>query len=301
MILVTGGTGFIGSTLIRRLAAEEKPVRILLKPSSKSPKLPRNIPLEVAVSSLQDERGLKAALKDVDIVFHLATAERKGSRADLEGVDIQGTNNILNAADKTRIKRIFYISHIGADRASAYPVMKAKAIAEGLVKQSGLPFTILKSATVYGAGDQFTTTFIRLAKTIPFFFFMPGNGSARLQPIWVEDLVTCLGIALEDGNTIGRTIDVGGMEAYPYRDLMKIIFQQSEIRRRITPFSRPLLRFFALNLEQNTRRFPYSIFWLDYLATDHTCEPDSVSRQFGLIPSRFEKTIGYLNTREKLN
>lgn len=299
MILVTGGTGFIGSALIRRMAAEGRPVRILLRPSSKSPRIPRNIPVEVAVSSLQDERGLKAALKDVDIIYHLATAERRGSRADLDGVDIIGTSNLLKAVDRNRLKRIFYISHLGADRASAYPVMKAKAIAEGMIKQSHLPYTILKSASVFGAGDQFTTTFTNLAKRIPFFFFIPGNGSALLQPFWVEDIVTCLGIALEDEKTKDQVIEVGGMEAFPYRTIMNIILQAGGIHRRVTPFSSPLLRFITLNLEQNTRGFPYSIYWLDYLATDHICEPDSVSRNFGLIPARFEKAIGYLNSKSR--
>jgi NADH dehydrogenase len=299
MILVTGGTGFIGSVLVRRLAAEGHPVRLLIRPSTVSPKIPHHIPVEVAVSSLNDERGLKAAMKDVNFIFHLAGAERMGSRADLEGVDVQGTSGLVKAIDPSRVRRFFYISHIGADRASAYPVMKAKAIAEGFIKQSQLPYTIFRSAAVFGEGDQFTSTFVKLAKRIPFFFFIPGNGSALLQPLWVDDLVTCLMIALEDDKTKNQCIEVGGMESISYRKIMEIILRASGIHRRITSFSTPILRSMALNLEQNTRRFPLSIFWLDYLATDHTCELDSVSHRFGLIPSRFEKSLDYLKSNPK--
>ena len=92
MILVTGGTGFIGQALIRQLVSLGKPVRTLLRPSIVTPNLPRGIPIEVAVSSFDDERSLRAAMKGVDVIYHLAGSERLGSRlADLVGVDIEGT------------------------------------------------------------------------------------------------------------------------------------------------------------------------------------------------------------------
>ncbi|MDO8971508.1 MAG: NAD(P)H-binding protein, partial [Saprospiraceae bacterium] len=78
MILVTGGTGFIGQALVQRLVAAGRPVRILLRPSQKSPHLPQGVPVEAAVSSLKDERGLRSALIGVDTIIHLAGGERKG-------------------------------------------------------------------------------------------------------------------------------------------------------------------------------------------------------------------------------
>lgn len=294
MILVTGGTGFIGSSLIKRLTAEGHAVRLLLRPSSVSPKIPYRVPVEVAVSSLNDERGLRAAMKDVDVVFHLAGTERLGSRADLEGVDIQGTHALVKALNPDRMKRFFYLSHIGANRASAYPIMKTKAIAEGLIKQSGLPYTIFRTGVVFGEGDQFTTAFTKMAKRFPFIFFIPGNGSALLQPLWVEDLITCLTIGLADERMTDLCVEIGGMESITFRKVIEMIFQAGGIKRAIVPFPLPLLRFITLNLEQNINKFPLSIFWLDYLSTNHLCELDSVSRQFGLIPARFEKSLSYL-------
>lgn len=299
MILVTGGTGFIGSSLVKRLTAEGHAVRLLLRPSPVSPKIPYRVPVEVAVSSLDDERGLKAALKDVDVVFHLAGTERSGSHADLEGVDIGGTHALVKALNPTRMKRFFYLSHIGAERASAYPVMKTKAIAEGLIKQSGLPYTIFRTGVVFGEGDQFTTALLRMARRIPFFFFIPGHGSALLQPLWVEDLVTCLTIGLIDERITDQSVEIGGMESIPFRKIIEMVLRAGGIKRAIVPFSLPLLRFITLNLEQNTKKFPLSIFWLDYLTTNHICELDSVSRQFGLIPARFEKSLGYLGKNIK--
>jgi hypothetical protein len=89
------------------------------------------IPVEVAVCSMKDQRSLKAALKDVQAVFHLAGSERLGSRSDLTGVDVEGTEALAQATAQTSVERIFFLSHLGADRFSAYPVLKAKALAEG--------------------------------------------------------------------------------------------------------------------------------------------------------------------------
>ena len=137
MILVTGGTGFIGKALIRSLVESGYPVRTLIRPSSQSPDLPRGVGVEVAVSSLKDERGLRAAMVGVDTVYHLAGVERRGAYASLMEVDIQGTQAVTTAAVDAGVDRLFYISHLGADRASAFPVLKSKAIAEEHIRRSG--------------------------------------------------------------------------------------------------------------------------------------------------------------------
>ncbi len=75
MILVTGATGFIGRSLICHLFETRREVRVLICPSRHSPRLPTGVPVEAAVASLSDERAIRAALKDVDAIFHLASAE----------------------------------------------------------------------------------------------------------------------------------------------------------------------------------------------------------------------------------
>ena len=130
MILITGGTGFIGNLLIRHLSSLGYPIKLLIRPSKTTPNLPKGLPLDVAVAGFNDEKGLRAAMKDVDIIYHLAGAETQGRLAQLTEVDIQGTQALVRAAAQARISRFFYLSHLGADRASAFPLFKAKAIAE---------------------------------------------------------------------------------------------------------------------------------------------------------------------------
>jgi uncharacterized protein YbjT (DUF2867 family) len=294
MILVTGGTGFIGKTLIRQLAGMGKPVRTLLRPSQRSPSLPKGIPVEVTVCSLMDERGLRAALKGVTAIYHLAGTERQGMRADLNGVDIESTQVLSRVAAQAGVERIMYLSHLGADRLSAYPVLKAKAIAEGHLIHSGVNYTIFRSSIVFGAGDQFTTSLAKLLKLSPGFFLLPGKGDTLIQPFWVEDLVTCLISALDDERLVNQLVPIGGVEYLSFHDVVQTILQKIGIKRLIIPIMPAYLRGVAVFMEQFLPRFPISLFWLDYLAADRTCALDSVPRLFGLMPERFSNHLEYL-------
>lgn len=294
MILVTGGTGFIGQALIRQLVNSGRSVRILLRPSPASPNLPRGVKVDVAVSSLNNERGLRAALKGVDTIFHLAGAERKGSRSDLEGVDVEGSKMVASVARKSGVERIFFLSHLGANRSSAYPVLKAKAIAEYALLESGMSCTILRCGPVYGPGDQFTTGLLHLLRLSPGIFLVPGDGNSLIQPIWIDDLVTCLITAMDKSATASTIIEIGGGEYIPFLEALKAVMLAGGVRRRIVSIEPAYLRSISLWMEHTFPRFPVSIFWLDYLAADRTCALDTLPRMFGLIPARFHQSLDYL-------
>lgn len=299
MILVTGGTGFIGQVLIRHLVDMGFQVRTLLRPSSESPNLPKGVPVEAVICSLRDERGLRAAMKGIDVVVHLAGAERKGSQADLMGVDIEGTRTISEIAANAGISRFMYLSHIGAERASAYPLLKTKAIAENYIINSGVPYTIFRTAVVYGPGDQFTTELARLLRMSPGIFLLPGDGSSRIQPLWVEDLVTCMALAIDDPGTIGETYAVGGPEYLTFKQVVQTVMTAARVRRLLVPMPQAYLRGLTVYMENSYKNFPLSIFWQDYLAADRTCELDTLPRMFGLMPARFNRRLDYLTTPPK--
>jgi uncharacterized protein YbjT (DUF2867 family) len=294
MILVTGGTGFIGQVLIRHLVEMGLRVRTLLRPSTASPNLPRGVAVEAAICGLKDERGLRAAMKGVNVIFHLAGAEHKGSQADLMGVDIEGTRTITSIAADVGVDRFFYLSHLGADRASAYPVLKAKAIAENYITHCGVDYTIFRSAIVHGPGDHFSTELARLLRISPGIFLMPGKGQMLLQPLWVEDLVTCLTLAMDDPNTANQFFSVGGPEILTFQSIVESVQKSIGRRHIIASISPAYLRILALYLENSFPNFPLSVFWQDYLAADRTCELDTLPRLFGLMPERFNRQLDHL-------
>jgi uncharacterized protein YbjT (DUF2867 family) len=294
MILITGGTGFIGKALIRHLTEMSYPVRTLIRPSPRSPALPVGVPVEVAVSSLSDERGLRAAMVGVDTVFHLASSERQGARSSLMETEIQGTRVVVQAARDAGVERFFFISHLGADRASAFPVLKAKAIAEEFIRRSGMDYTIVRSSVAFGPNDGLTTGIARVLAAVPWIFLVPGDGEILLQPIWVEDLVTSLAWSLNEPETRNRTINLGGPEYLSFRQIVELVMQTTQLRRNLVSILPPYLRGFTVLLESIFPGFPTTVYWLDYLAANRTTSLDTMPRTFGLLPSRMSQRLAYL-------
>jgi uncharacterized protein YbjT (DUF2867 family) len=294
MILVTGGTGFIGRALVRHLADAGFPVRLLIRPTKKSPNLPKGVPVEVAVCNLVDERSLRSAMMGVDTVYHLAGVEWHGAHASLMDVDIQGTQMISRLAANAGVKRFFFLSHLGADRASAFPVLKAKAIAEENIRRSGVNHTILRTALVYGLNDHFTSGLARLLNALPFFFFVPEDGSTLLQPIWIEDLVTCLIWALDNDLTINQTYSIGGPEYLSFSHIIQSVLETIEIKRKLVHVFPPYLRASTVLFESMFPGLPVSVYWLDYLAVNRTCSLDALPRVFNILPSRFDHRLDHL-------
>ncbi len=294
MILVTGGTGFIGRVLVRHLTELGYPVRLLIRPSKRSPTLPKGVPVEVAVSSLTDVRSMRAAMLGVDIVYHLAGVEWRGAHASLMNTDILGTQMVSRVAAEAGVSRFFYLSHLGADRASAYPVLKAKAIAEENIRRSGVCHTIIRSALVYGLNDHFTSSLARLLNALPSFFFVPEDGNTLLQPVWVEDLVTCLVWSLDNDLTENQTYSVGGPEYLTFTHILNSILAQIKLKRTLVHVFPPYLRAMTVLCEDIFPGLPVSVYWLDYLATNRTCSLDTITRIFNILPSRFDHRLDHL-------
>ncbi|MBS1250936.1 MAG: 2-alkyl-3-oxoalkanoate reductase [Chloroflexi bacterium] len=293
-ILITGATGFIGKVLTRQLTEAGYEARALIRPSRQSPNLPVGVPIEVAVSGLNDPRGLSSALVDVDVIYHLASEERRGGQADLLKTDIQGTQAVVQAAQGAGVERFFYLSHLGADRASAYPVLTAKAIAEEHIRNSALDYTIMRSAIIFGPGDGFTTELARLLRRVPFFFFLPDGGETLLQPLWVQDLATTLVWALDNDDTRRQTYEIGGPEFLTFREMMATIMEVLGIKKTWVPIRTPYLRSLTVLAEYILPNPPTNVYWLDYLATNHTCSLTTIPQRFNLLPSRFGKRLDYL-------
>jgi len=294
MFLVSGGTGFIGNILIRHLTDLGYPVKLLIRPSKTTPALPKGLPLEVTVTDLNDERGLRAAMKGVDAVYHLASAESLGRKAELTKVDIQGTQSVVNAAAQAKIDRFFYLSHLDADQASAFPLLKAKGIAENFIKSSGIPYTIFRSSVAFGKGDHFTNGLAFLLKVSPYYVMLPDQGSTLLQPIWVEDLATVMTWSLDLPATINQTIEVGGPEYLSLLQISKMIASAIRINRRFINVSPVFLNILTELIEIIMPNFPTSVFWNDYLATDRITSLDVLPGMFDLLPARMSQRLGYL-------
>jgi NADH dehydrogenase len=295
MLLVTGGTGFIGSNLVKRLLKNPFDTRLLVQPKKKTPLLPKNIPLDIAVSSLQDIRGLRAAMKEVELVIHLASAEHQGPSANLEEVDVDGTQNLIEACLDAEVKKIIFLSRIGADKFSTFPVMKAKGLAEDAIKKSGLTYTIIRLTDVYGKGDHFIHDLHQAIQFAPIVFPFPSSGKTALQPIWINDLVACLMLIMDEEPYDNRIIEFGGGEYYSIQKIVEMVMDNMKHRKLLLPVAPAYLRLINLWFKPYRGAFPLSTAWIDLLSIDRTCSLDSMSKLFRILPARFDHKVGLIS------
>jgi NADH dehydrogenase len=294
MFLVTGSTNFVGRAVLKQLAAFDTPLRTLLEPSQASPALPPGVEVDVALSSLIDERGIRAAMVGVDTVIHLAGTSMNSTVDDPLYFDVESARILAQAAVEVGVKRFIYHSLLGADRSSAYPFLRARALAEDAICETGVPATILRTTMLFGADDGYTTSLALLMAALPLFFFMPGDGSIVLQPLWVEDLATCIAWAIDEPELAGTTHELGGPEYFSLREMLQMIMRKASILRILVPTRAPYLRASAWLLERLLPQSPVSTHWVDYFAVNRSTDLGTLPSAFGLSPSRMEEKLDYL-------
>jgi len=293
MILITGSTGFIGRAILRHLIDDGFGVRILLAPSDRSPKLPRGVSVDVTLASLTDARGIRAALVGVESVIHLAGMSPGGRDEDVD-LELEGTQNLAEAAADAQIQRLIYLSHLGANPFSAYPMMAAKGLSESAIQSSGVPYSILRAPVIFGPGDDLTTSTAMLLSMSPI-ILLPAGGATVLQPLWVDDLARCIAWSMEDESLLGKTIEMGGPEYLTYREIVETIMAMLGKRRLLLSSAPPILRLGAGMLGRLMASPPVTQNWLDYLAVDRTTDIDTIPRVFHLHPARMGEHLDFIH------
>jgi uncharacterized protein YbjT (DUF2867 family) len=275
MILVTGATGFIGRSLINALARANKPA---------TPYTGR----------INDPLALRRELAESATVIHLAGAEARGRARHLQHVDVEGTERLVEESVRAGVRRLIVISRLGADHNASYPLLQAKGEVERVVRRSGIPYTIIRSATLYGREDRFLNTIASLAAWSWPFVWLPGRGQVAMQPLWVEDLARCLTLTLDRTDLTNTTIALAGPELLRYRDIVHQIILVSGLRR--LPLNLPLVivRPLASLSFGWWVRPAVNRFFLDRFTIPDVAPADSVLRHFGFKPGRMSQHIAYL-------
>lgn len=205
MLLLTGATGLVGTPLLRRLVAARIPVRCLVRDPRRLG--PERVRVQIALGDLTDPPSFRNALRGVKTVVHLASAIRDQPAGSIEELNGIATWRMVHAAERAGVEHFIFLSALGAGSHNRTRYLRAKALAEQAVADSGLPHTIVAPSLVYAPGDRWATLMGRLAlaPVVP----LPGASASRSQPIWAEDVADCL-LALVQGRGTGQSGDADG-------------------------------------------------------------------------------------------
>lgn len=232
MIFLTGLTGYVGRRIAKRLASSGHRIRALVLPGEDVP--PGIAGLDVVRGDLLDPASFAGRGEGVTTVVHAAAAMLPNPAEKVRTVNVEGTRHLLAEARRWGAKRFVYLSAVSA----AYPVRNcygdSKLEAERLVAASGIPWAVLRPTMVYGEGGGLH--FARLAglvRSAPGFFPVFGPGSAKLQPVHVQDLAAAVELALFHPAATGRVWGASGATVVTFDELVGKIAAAQGVRRRL--------------------------------------------------------------------
>lgn len=237
--LVTGGTGFAGGHLVKRLVKEGHPVRVLVRKTGNTDAL-KSLNVEFAYGDMTDRDSVFHAVKDIEWVFHIAAAYRQAnlSEKDFWNVNFEGTKNMLDASVKHRVRKFIHCSTIGlvtsvknppADETTpvcpgdAYQKSKCSAEFEVLkyVREKGLPAAVIRPCAIYGPGDWRLLKMFKMIAEKRFIFF--GSGRAYFHMVYVDDLIDAFLLAAAREEAIGEVFIIGDEKYVTLNELAEMI------------------------------------------------------------------------------
>jgi NADH dehydrogenase len=292
MLLVTGATGFVGSHLVPRLVQAGKRVRALVRPTADIRKL-EQLNVDIVYGTVSDRQVLKEAMTGIDTVIHLVAVIVEQKNASFIQINHYGTKNVAKLAEESGVNRLIHISALGASSDHKFRYTHSKWLGEQEVRNSGIDWTLFQPSIMFGDGDEFINKLadiVRIAPIIPIL----GSGKTKFQPVWVEDICTCILKALDDNKTIGKTYQLGGPEHLTYEQIISIIMAKLNKRKLKLHFPIPLMRPVVKIMETILPNPPVTTDQLALLGLDNITSLESVHQHFGFHPKRLQDGIDYI-------
>jgi len=220
-IFLTGGSGALGSRLLRRLEEGGAEVAALFRGGPDSEWGSRSGTVKIVRGDLLNASSYQAALGGCSSVVHLAAATGNASAREHFRTNAEGTRILLDACRRAGKPAFLYVSSIAVNfpRRVCYPYAESKREAEAAVRSSGLKFTIVRPTLICGAGSGSLEGLRKLASgsVIP----VPGNGQVRMQPIHVDDLAGLIAGIVRERRFAGSTLELGGPDVLTLDALLR--------------------------------------------------------------------------------
>lgn len=234
---------------------------------------------------IRDVNALVAALSGVDAVVHLVGILRETGRTQtFGGIFLEGTQAVIQAARQAGVRRFIHVTGIGADPDSPDAFERTRGLAERETRESGLDWVILRPSVIFGVrGSMFDRMARSLKSTWPFAVVPLQDG--LYQPIWRDDAALCVAAALRDETLLEGTYELGGPDAWTYRELVELAQRQLRLKRVMLPLPSPLLLAGAGLPRLVGKRAMVTTSELRQLTRDNRTDPSVIRQTFGIEPT----------------
>lgn len=297
-VVLTGATGFVGHHLLVELASLGHDCRVLTRSDKKQPQLAGIPRLELRKTDLHSAADLAAALQGADAVINLIGIlnEKGWGGRGFRAAHVAPVKALIAACEATGIRRFIQLSALNAGQGKSH-YLRSKGEAEELLRSAPeIDETILQPAVIFGEGDSFFNRFASLLRFVPLLPLACPN--AKMQPVWVGDVVAAIALCLDHRATIGKTLELVGPEVYTLYQLVNLTARYKGWQRRVIALPNWMSRLQAMMMDFVPGK-PFS--------TDnyHSLQLDSVSRHnalldLGIHPSRMDAKVPlYLSPKRR--
>lgn len=285
MILVTGGTGFVGRNLIVELLKNAFTVRCLVRDPLRAAFL-REAHCQLAQGDVRDRSSvLKAIDSSIDTVIHLVGILYETRGASFKELHVEGTRNVVEACMEKGVKRYLHISALGTRAGARSAYHKTKWEAEEIIRASNLEYTVFRPSVIFGKEDKFTNLFADLMRFSPV-IMIPGDGKNRMQPVFVNDLVRAMADSIRRAETKRMVYEAAGRDVLTFDEIIDSIAEVLGKTRIKIHIPMPLMRINAALLEILPKP-PITKDALLMLEEDNVTPTNALPMVFGIKPTGF--------------
>ena len=286
MILVAGGTGFVGGGIVRELARRGKRVAVLTRSAQRGRGRFPGLEIEYIEGDVRDAESLRAAVQGAEVVIGSAQfpnfpMENPRRGYTFEEVDAAGTERLVRAAKEAGVKRYIYMSGAGAAPDARYHWFRAKWRAETAVRESSIPYVIFRPSWVFGPEDVALNRFLRMARFFPFVPIVGDGSKQKLQPVFIDDLARAVAEAVDNPAADSQAFEIGGPEVLSMNEIVRTALEVSGRRRPLLSVPKGLMKLVAAFL-QVLPGPPLTPDAVDFITMNALADPTEVQRKLGI-------------------
>lgn len=237
LVTVFGGSGFVGSQVVRALARMGLRVRVAVRQPhlAGDQRLHGDVgQIEIVQANVRNPASVARALEGADVAINLVGVLYEHGRQKFQAVHAMGARNVAEAARAAGVKRLVQMSALGADPESDAKYARTKAMGEAAVREVFPEAVIVRPSIVFGPEDDFFNRFATMATLSPALPLI-GGGRTRFQPVYVGDVAKAIARAAVDPDCAGKTYELGGPATYTFRELLQIVLAETGRRRLLAP------------------------------------------------------------------